>query len=200
MAGEVGVRAVDLRLVAVRRRDAALQIVRDPDRRTALKVVEHADVRADPRRQVLAPRGLGVDQAARAEHADEEFDRRPPRRSSDRPGAAASRRNRQTASRRRDAPGASTASAPAPTGDTARRTGCRRTRPDAPRAILLPQSSASVTPGFFSSWCSWRPVGHRPGRGPAGPPAAQTARASSAASSRSSGSGHVRPAAVARCK
>jgi hypothetical protein len=75
VAGEVGVRAVHLRLVAARGRDAALQIVRDPDRRTALKVVEHPDVRADPRRQVLAPRGLGVDQAARAEHADEEFDR-----------------------------------------------------------------------------------------------------------------------------
>ena len=81
VAGEVGVGAVDLRFVAVRRRDAALQIVRDPDRRTALKVVQHADVRADPRRQILAPRGLGVDQAARAEHADEELDRRSPRRS-----------------------------------------------------------------------------------------------------------------------
>ena len=109
VAGEVGVGAVDLRLVAVRRRDAALQIVRHPDRRTALKVVQHADVGADPRRQVLAPRGLGVDQAARAEHADEEFDRdllAGRRVDQVRPLA---RRNRQTASRRRDAPGASTA-------------------------------------------------------------------------------------------
>jgi hypothetical protein len=75
VAREVGVRAVHLRFVAARRRDAALQIVRDPDRGTPLKVVQHPDVRPNPRWEILAPRGLGVNQATRAEHADEEFDR-----------------------------------------------------------------------------------------------------------------------------
>ena len=74
VARQIGVRPVDLRFVATDHRDAALQIVRDPDRRTALTVIEHADVRADPRRQVLRAGGFGVDQAAGAEHADEEFD------------------------------------------------------------------------------------------------------------------------------
>ena len=74
MAGELSVGPVDLRLVAVGDRDAALQIVRHPDGGTALKVVEHPHVCADPRRQILAPRGFGIDQAARAEHADEELD------------------------------------------------------------------------------------------------------------------------------
>src|SRR5713101_9994089 len=41
---------------------------------TALKVVEHPHVRADPRRQILATRCFGIDQAARAEDADEELD------------------------------------------------------------------------------------------------------------------------------
>jgi len=74
MAGELSVGTVDLRLVAVGDRDAALQIVRHPDGGTTLKVVEHPHVRADPRRQILAPRGFGIDQAARAEDADEELD------------------------------------------------------------------------------------------------------------------------------
>ena len=78
VARELGVGAVDLGLVAIRRRDAALQIVGHPDRGLPPNV-EHPHVRVDPRRQMPGPRGLGVDQAARAEHADEELDRRSPR-------------------------------------------------------------------------------------------------------------------------
>ena len=74
MAREVGVRPIDLRLVIVGRRHAALQIVRHPDRRTAAEVLDHAHVRAHPRREVLAARGLGIDQPARPEDADKEFD------------------------------------------------------------------------------------------------------------------------------
>ena len=74
VAREVGRRPVDLRLVVVRGGHAALQVVRDPDRRAAAEVLHHAHVRADPRRQILTARGLRIDQAARPEHADEEFD------------------------------------------------------------------------------------------------------------------------------
>jgi len=71
---ELGVGPIDFGLVAIRRGDAALQIVGHPNGGTAPERVEHPPMGIDPRGQLLRPCGLGVDQPARAEDADEEFD------------------------------------------------------------------------------------------------------------------------------
>ena len=62
---------------------------------------------------------------------------------------------------------------PAPTGDTARKTGCRRSRPDALRAILLPRAARASRPASSVPDAA-APSRGRPGRAPAAPPAAQT--------------------------
>ena len=74
VAREIGVGPVDLRFVATGGRDPALEIVRDPDGGTPLQEVEHPDMRADPGRQVLSARRLGIDQSTGAQHADEQLD------------------------------------------------------------------------------------------------------------------------------
>jgi hypothetical protein len=74
MLRELSVGAIDLGFVPVGQRDAALQIVRDPNGCTALEVLQHPHVRMDPGREVLATGGLGVDQSTGAEDADQELD------------------------------------------------------------------------------------------------------------------------------
>jgi len=55
--------------------DAGLQIVADRLPRGAAEIGEGADMRADPVRQLLAPRRLGVGEARRAQGGDEYLDR-----------------------------------------------------------------------------------------------------------------------------
>ena len=72
---EVEIGAVDDRLVAAGRGDAAAEVVGHEDRRGAAEELHHAGVGADPRRQILGRARLGVHVTARAQRADEQFDR-----------------------------------------------------------------------------------------------------------------------------
>ena len=75
MAGKRQVRPVDHRLVATGLSHAAAEVIGAQDRRTALEALQHADVGADPRRQVLRETRLGVGVARGAQDTDEQLDR-----------------------------------------------------------------------------------------------------------------------------
>ena len=74
VVGEVLVGAVDVGLVAAGAGDGALELVGDPQGGRALEVLDHADVGVDPVRQLLGRGRLGVGEAARPEHGDEQLD------------------------------------------------------------------------------------------------------------------------------
>ncbi len=56
-------------------RRSTVLVVRHPDRGTPAQGVQHVDMGTRPRREILTRRRLRVDQAARPEHAEEEFGR-----------------------------------------------------------------------------------------------------------------------------
>ena len=74
VVGEVLVGAVDVGLVAAGARDRAFELVGDPQGGRAPEVLDHADVGVDPVGQLLGRGRLGVAEAARPEHGDEQLD------------------------------------------------------------------------------------------------------------------------------
>ena len=74
VVGEVLVGAVDVGLVAARAGDGASELVGDPQGGRAPEVLDHVDVGVDPVGQLLGRGRLGVGEAARPEHGDEQLD------------------------------------------------------------------------------------------------------------------------------
>ena len=74
VGGEILVGAIDARLVAAGAGDGAPELVGDPQGGRAVEVLNHADVGVDPVGQLLGRGRLGVGEAARAEHGDEQLD------------------------------------------------------------------------------------------------------------------------------
>ena len=75
MFGELLVRRIQTRLVAIGAGDGALEIVRDDNFRRRSKVAQRPYVRPDPVRQCLRPRRLGVGVVTRSQHGDEDLRR-----------------------------------------------------------------------------------------------------------------------------
>ena len=73
VGGQILVGAVDVRLVAARAGDGALELVGDPQRGGAAEVLHHAGVYVHPVRQLLGLGRLDVGEAAGAEHGDEQL-------------------------------------------------------------------------------------------------------------------------------
>ena len=74
VVGEVLVGAFDIRLVAPGAGDRASELVGDPQGGRAPEVLDHADVGVDPVGQLLGLGRLGVGEAARSQHGDEQLD------------------------------------------------------------------------------------------------------------------------------
>ena len=74
VVGEVLVGPVHVGLVAAGARDRALELVGNPQGGRAPEVLDHVDVGVDPVRQLLGRGRLGVGEAARPEHGDEQLD------------------------------------------------------------------------------------------------------------------------------
>ncbi len=73
MHGEVVVGAIEVRLVVTRVPDTGFEIVGDNECRHTAEVLEHAHVGAEPVGERLRPGGFGIQEAARAKHADEQL-------------------------------------------------------------------------------------------------------------------------------